>query len=758
MASFDVTTPRTCVVITTYSRPDGLGRLLDDIERERLGDLDVRVYDDATPHADGAIERRLKARGWTYRRATTNHGKRGWWRWWNTILEDLRSEPASLYVVLQDDMRLCERFFHRSHEQWSAIDDPRKASLYLHLSEQRAELGSSCWTPVHAEQAGGVVRCGWVDLAAVVCDRRLFEALAWRLVPIPERRWDGREELSSGVGQQISLRAYRLGLGMYHVKRSLAVHDDSPSLMNPAARQRWTMDTVGFIDGDEAARGRARACPPVFASLATIKTREHGLQRVVESLLPQVDGLGVYLNGYDRVPPFLECAGVEVARSQSTGDRGDAGKFFWAGTNTGYQLVCDDDIDYPHDYVQRLVEGIERHERRAVVGFHGSVLHGKIVDYYLSRTLTHLSRHLTADCPVHVLGTGVSGYHTSAIRVGPEDFASPNMADIWFGLLGQRQRVPFMLLRHEADWLRELPDFREGSLYVQGRRRAAIRGAGPSAETLAVRAHGRWELHGRSAVAGSSPQPRMRTAALPSPEFRPPPVQPLIHVRVAGPKHTGTLVLPDRDHITAAIQKSGTYYERDLLDAIRARSVRDTFVDVGAHYGNHTAFFALECAAERVVAIEPNAPAFAGLLETVAANGLQPRVATYRLAAHPHWRSVNVSALPWLPRPGNLARSNSGAVMIMPATGDGDAAAAPLDEILDGIDPIGLVKVDAVGLSPEILCSGRRMLERDRPLVAAEAASPAQRQALRALLAPLGYQEGERYGWTPIWLWEPLGA
>ena len=43
-------TPRPCVVITTYARPDSLALLLDDIERDQPAEgIDVRVYDDATP-------------------------------------------------------------------------------------------------------------------------------------------------------------------------------------------------------------------------------------------------------------------------------------------------------------------------------------------------------------------------------------------------------------------------------------------------------------------------------------------------------------------------------------------------------------------------------------------------------------------------------------------------------------------------------------------------------------------------------------
>jgi FkbM family methyltransferase len=227
---------------------------------------------------------------------------------------------------------------------------------------------------------------------------------------------------------------------------------------------------------------------------------------------------------------------------------------------------------------------------------------------------------------------------------------------------------------------------------------------------------------------------------------------------VVGPQRPATLVLPEGDHITEAVRRAGTYYERDLLDAIRERGVRGVFVDVGAHYGNHTTFFALECRAEQVIAIEPSPPAFAGLLETVAENALDEVVTAHRAAAHPAWRRVAVTALPWRPRPGTSIRSNSGRVGIAPVADGGDAPAAPLDEILDGVHGIKLVKVDAEGSSAQILASGRRILRRDRPLIAAEAASDVERHALRALLAPLGYREVARYCWTATWLWEPLGS
>ncbi len=48
---------------------------------------------------------------------------------------------------------------------------------------------------------------------------------------------------------------------------------------------------------------------------------------------------------------------------------------------------------------------------------------------------------------------------------------------------------------------------------------------------------------------------------------------------VQGPSVTSRLCLFDDDWITWVVKEEGTYYERDLLDAIRALGPPDVYVD-----------------------------------------------------------------------------------------------------------------------------------------------------------------------------------
>lgn len=737
------------VVVTAYGRPDGLARVLDDLEREGLTGARVKVYDDASPRADRALDRRIERLACRLHRAERNHGKRGWWAWWNTILTDLKAEPSGseddeLVLVLQDDVRLCRDFTRRALEAFASIDDPSKASLHLNVTAERREIGSQCWTPVRAEAFGDVLRTGWVDMGAFVAHRRLFEALDWRLDPVPASRWVGRDELGSGVGEQISRRAHAAGLGMYQVREALVVHDGTASQMNAVARARWPMRTVDFIDGEAETARLASSRPAVLASLASIPSRTDWLREVVSRLRPQVDQLLVYLNDYPAVPAYLDDEHITVVRSGDEGDRGDAGKFFGAGQHTGVHVLCDDDIAYPDDYVQRLLAGIECYASTAVVGFHSSTLREPFGDYAHSRTISHFSRGLTADVGVHVLGTGTASYHSSTLAVRRRDFPTPNMADVWFALLGQRQQVPFVQLHREAGWLLELAQVhgtRPDGIYTRARLSGRTGGAAVGPDTAAVLSHQPWRVVPAVALTASPHEPttdvrRAREVA------QPPPAR-LVRVSVQGPTGAAVLVLPDGDPVTVEVQRTGTFAERDLLDAVRELGLHGTYVDLGARHGNHTAWFALECEADRVVIAEPDGAALAGLRESIAASRIAHRVDVRPVLVHPTWRRAS-------PVPGAKRFRSDAAGLVEAVTLD-----ALLGATTGAVAPVALIRVGVAGLSGEILASGRRTLLHDRPVVVALAHGPSEEAAVRTALEPLGYTAAGSFGATPSWLWSP---
>lgn len=449
---------RIFVCIKSCNRPVQLANLLRDLSREVQGlrtPIKITVYDDGSDPRPPSRELFDLFDGPVLRfHWLPRHGKARAWELHNLMYDALQRDmrKGDLALFFDDDMRLCRRFFKRLLEAWKEVRSPKTATL--HLMKDSSRQHATCWTGVRPEKVSPTIRkIQWVD-GTFVASWQALAAIAWRLDPIPLSRWEGFPGRSTGVGEQLSVRLHEKGMSLYQVEGSLVVHADVPSQYNASERRRTTLSTVDFVDGPDECRRLARA-ERIEASLASIPSRVDCLEKVVEALLPQVDLLRCFLNGYDEVPRFLEHDRIVVA---SAGDLGDRGKFFWCEEPDGIQLICDDDIFYPPDYAAGMLRALERHGRKAVVGVHGVKLREPFNAYYQDRTVVHFALALQRDAQQDILGTGCLAYDPATIQVRRRDFREPNMADVWFGLIAQREGVPLVAVQRKAGWLKPQPD------------------------------------------------------------------------------------------------------------------------------------------------------------------------------------------------------------------------------------------------------------------------------------------------------------
>jgi hypothetical protein len=203
--------------------------------------------------------------------------------------------------------------------------------------------------------------------------------------------------------------------------------------------------------------------PMITASMSTIAWREPSLEQAVASILPQVDWLNVFLQGYDRVPEFLHTSSkIFVVRDISAPESarlGASAKFHWlwqGAVAEGYHFAVDDDIEYPADYVRRCIDKIEALNRRAIVGFHGAIYKPIVRKYFRDRELWRFDKACDADRFVHMLGTGTSAMHTSALRLTRGDFTAANSCDLFLAIAAQRQQVPMLCMARPRGYLRAL--------------------------------------------------------------------------------------------------------------------------------------------------------------------------------------------------------------------------------------------------------------------------------------------------------------
>jgi hypothetical protein len=193
------------------------------------------------------------------------------------------------------------------------------------------------------------------------------------------------------------------------------------------------------------------------ASLATIPGREHTLAGVIEALRPQVDTLCVSLNGHTR-SAYCEFSKrwPDVMFARALNNAGDAAKFRAPLLGYDVHLTCDDDIVYPADYVERMVEELARARRdycAAAVCVHGARLKEPFSDFYRDRVSYHYGQALESAQRVQIPGTGTFAYCPDDVRFTRYDFPHMNMADVQAAVRLMRAGIHVYAIARERGWL-----------------------------------------------------------------------------------------------------------------------------------------------------------------------------------------------------------------------------------------------------------------------------------------------------------------
>ncbi len=217
--------------------------------------------------------------------------------------------------------------------------------------------------------------------------------------------------------------------------------------------------------------------PMIVATIASIRPRERALARAVDSILPQVDRLYAYLNGYEAVPSCLLRDKVAHAiTSEEAGWRGTECRFFFvdpkayaAGMRPPQDAIhfpVDDDIEYPPDYVEKMLAAMDRNPG-ALVCVHASILSRPFESYATSRKQLSFVAGIERDAPAHIPGMGTSAYRLSEIPIGLKDFDGHRACDPVVATICHRRGIPVVSVARSAGWLKPLPTPPGTRLYKQ---------------------------------------------------------------------------------------------------------------------------------------------------------------------------------------------------------------------------------------------------------------------------------------------------
>ena len=133
----------------------------------------------------------------------------------------------------------------------------------------------------------------------------------------------------------------------------------------------------------------------IYYGMATYPARKKCLKEVIPNIVGQCTKLFVYLNKYTDIPKILIHPKIKVIMAKDYGECGDIGKFHFVDQVDGYYFTVDDDITYPPNYTQRMVNMIDSYKKKAVIGVHGCILNmNHMWNYYRARNLTNYRNKL----------------------------------------------------------------------------------------------------------------------------------------------------------------------------------------------------------------------------------------------------------------------------------------------------------------------------------------------------------------------------
>jgi glycosyltransferase involved in cell wall biosynthesis len=225
-----------CILITTYDRGNMLYDLINQIEKQKNNSkILIVIFDDGSPQNYQFDNQNIK-----YVKFFPNQGKKKYWKIVNVMFNYVRHINANYFIQLPDDIQLVDNFFGVVVNEYEKIQDPSKICLNI-LSDSR--IFRHNWTNFNPIDMGDHVKTQWNDMC-YISTKEFFKDLNYGIDEVPMSRWNNNPNLSSGVGQQISLKLHKNKKSMYHTKRSLVIHGDHDSKMNYNERHNTPIITI----------------------------------------------------------------------------------------------------------------------------------------------------------------------------------------------------------------------------------------------------------------------------------------------------------------------------------------------------------------------------------------------------------------------------------------------------------------------------------------------------------------------------------
>lgn len=211
----------------------------------------------------------------------------------------------------------------------------------------------------------------------------------------------------------------------------------------------------------------------IECGIASLLERQENLKKTLDNLYDQFDRFHIVLNGYEKVPSFLEDKKIKTYLFER--NQGAKMKYYKVEQCKGYYFSCDDDLIYPKNYVRQYMDRFVQHNSRVVVAAHG----GNIKPFVRERVLKDRGRFddvVPKDRFIMMGGTGVMAFYQPFFNLSFEDVGYKNMVDVSVFHKTQKEKIPVLLIKHPKDWIVYQEDVgKKFNIYRQKRNSRAIK-------------------------------------------------------------------------------------------------------------------------------------------------------------------------------------------------------------------------------------------------------------------------------------------
>ena len=234
-----------------------------------------------------------------------------------------------------------------------------------------------------------------------------------------------------------------------------------PRLRNLTVNTSVTIQALGIRLANapriwRSRRGLSRL--PVVGGIASIPSRASTLSDVIDTILPQVERLHLFLHGYADIPPGVVRTGVIVHLAPASHPYRTAGKFFGLTQEPRPCIYCtfDDDILYGADHVARLRAALLRYGGRALVGIHNGWFRRSPGSYVRRSRSRNFASSLWVDQLADEIGTGTAAFVSNVLPVNPAAWPYGMMDDLMMAIEAETRAVPRIAVARPARSLIEL--------------------------------------------------------------------------------------------------------------------------------------------------------------------------------------------------------------------------------------------------------------------------------------------------------------